>query len=325
MAGNSQRRGAVRKTGSKKGATVGSGGQRRKGLAAKGPTPKAEDRVSHPAARRARAEAKRAEDAKRGTQRLEDLVVGRNPVLEALRAGVPAEQLVVVDLIDLDDRVAEAVSLAADLGIPVRERPRRELDRLAGDVPHQGVVLRIAPFAYADPDDLLAARGAPRAPGLPGAPPLLVALDGITDPHNLGAIARSAAAFGAAGLLLPARRSAGVTAAAWRSSAGAFARLPVATVPNLAQALADAQEAGFFVVGLAGESAESVAGAAAHYRDVPVVIVVGAEGAGLSRLVAERSDTLASIPMPGGFESLNASVAAGIALHTFAAARAELG
>ncbi|MFI0433020.1 MAG: 23S rRNA (guanosine(2251)-2'-O)-methyltransferase RlmB [Candidatus Nanopelagicales bacterium] len=342
MAGNSKRKGAVRKPGSKKGATVGSGGQRRRGLEAKGPTPKASDRVSHPANRRARAAEKAAEKSGRRTggggggrgRAPVDVVVGRNPVVEALRARVPAEELIVLDFVDADDRVTEAVARAQAAGIPVRERPKRELDRLAGDAQHQGLVLRAAPFEYRDPGELVTA-------ALAAAPtPRLVALDGITDPHNLGAIARSAVAFDARGLLVPSRRSASVTAAAWRSSAGAFARLPVAQASNLAQALANAQAEGFFVVGLAGGPAEDGAGArdggaipeagkgrrqivgdvasvAAHFADVPVILVVGSEGEGLSRLVAERADGLAAIGMPGPMESLNASVAAGIALFSF--------
>ena len=345
MAGNSKRKGAVRKPGSKKGATVGSGGQRRRGLEAKGPTPKAADPVSHPANRRARAEQKAAEKggrrggsgagAARGRAPSGDVVVGRNPVVEALRAGVPAQELIVVDFVDADDRITEAVARAQGAGIPVRERPKRELDRLAGDAQHQGLVLRAAPFEYRDPEDLVAlALASARTPRL-------VALDGITDPHNLGAIARSAVAFGAHGLVVPSRRSASVTAAAWRSSAGAFARLPVAQASNLAQALANAQAAGFFVVGLAG-APDGTAGArdggaipeagkgrrqivgdvgsvAQHFADVPVILVVGSEGEGLSRLVTERADGLAAIGMPGPMESLNASVAAGIALFAFTA------
>lgn len=310
MAGNSKRRGAVRKTGSKKGATVGSGGQRRKGLEPKGPTPKAQDRVGHPAARRSRAASQRSETKSRAAgPGAAEVIVGRNPVVEALRAGVPSRELLVMAGLETDDRIAEAVELAGLQQLVVREVPKRELDRRAGDANHQGIVLGAAPFAYAEVDDLIdSARGAATAP-------VLVALDGVTDPHNLGAVARSALAFGAAGVIVPARRSAKVTAVAWRSSAGAFAQLPVALAPNLSRALAQAQEAGFFVLGLAGESGQSIEEAAAHFADVPVVLVVGSEGEGLSRLVGEQADALVRIAMPGGMESLNASVAAGIALY----------
>lgn len=314
MAGNSNRRGAVRKSGSKKGAQVGSGGQRRRGLEPKGPTPKADARTGHPAARRPPSRADKQSQRAAAVRAGGDVVVGRNPVREALRARIPATALVVLDFVDADERIAESVALAADHGVPVRERPRRELDELAGDVPHQGIVLRVAPFAYAEPDDLLV-----KALGSPAR--LLVALDGITDPHNLGAIARSTAAFGGAGILLPARRSAGVTPAAWRASAGAFASVEVAQVTNLARTLAAAQSQGFFVIGLAGDASASITEVAQHFADVPVILAIGAEGDGLSRLLSERSDQLAQIPMPGGFESLNASVAAGIALFTITAAR----
>lgn len=316
MAGNSRRKGAIRKQGSKKGATVGSGGQRRKGLEAKGPTPKAEERTGHPASRRARAQDAAAKKGAANRERPEsEIVAGRNPVVEALRAAVPARELLVMEFVDADERITEAVALAGDQGLAVRELPKRELDRRALDAHHQGIVLVASPFEYAAPEALVADALAA------GRTPVLVALDGVTDPHNLGAIARSALAFGASGLLLPARRSAKVTAVAWRSSAGAFARLPVALTPNLTRGLAAAQEAGFFALGLAGEGAQDLEAAAAHFADVPVVLVVGSEGEGLSRLVAEQADAKVSIPMPGGMESLNASVAAGVALYTLSRTR----
>lgn len=315
MAGNSRRKGAVRKPGSKKGATVGSGGQRRKGLEAKGPTPKAEERTGHPASRRGRSQTATAKGSADRERPEVEMVAGRNPVVEALRAAVPARELMVMEFVDADERIAEAVALAGDRGLVVREVPKRELDRRALDAHHQGVVLVAEPFEYTEPDALIEAARADTTT------PVLVALDGVTDPHNLGAVARSALAFGAAGLLLPARRSAKVTAVAWRSSAGAFARLPVALTPNLTRGLAAAQEAGFFVLGLAGQGAQDLEAAAAHFADVPVVLVVGSEGEGMSRLVAEQADAKVSIPMPGGMESLNASVAAGVALYTLSRTR----
>lgn len=316
MAGNSRRKGAIRKPGSKKGATVGSGGQRRKGLEPKGPTPRAEERTGHPASRRARSQPSAAGTGAATRDRPEsEIVAGRNPVVEALRAAVPARELLVMEFVDADERIAEAVALAGEQGLTVRELPKRDLDRRALDAHHQGIVLLASPFEYTDADELITASLAAASA------PVLVALDGVTDPHNLGAVARSALAFGAHGLLLPARRSAKVTAVAWRSSAGAFARLPVALTPNLTRALAGAQEAGFFVLGLAGEGAQDLEDAAAHFADVPVVLVVGSEGEGLSRLVAEQTDAKVGIPMPGGMESLNASVAAGVALYTLSRAR----
>ncbi len=329
MAGNSQRRGAVRKPGSKKGSTVGSGGQRRRGLEAKGPTPKATERVGHPkskqqsAAERAAAKSASTKGGSasgaaggRPSSPPDNVVVGRNPVVEALRARVPASELLVVAGIDADERVAEAVARAAESEVPVRERPKRDLDRAAGEANHQGLVLHTQPFAYADPMDIIGRR----RPGQSA--PVIVALDGITDPHNLGAIARSALAFGAAGIVVPSRRSAGVTASAWRSSAGAFAHLPVARATNLARTVGQAAEAGYFVVALEGSAQRSIVEVATHFADVPLLLVVGSEGAGVSRLIAERADECARISMPGRAESLNASVAAGIALFAIAQARA---
>jgi 23S rRNA (guanosine2251-2'-O)-methyltransferase len=215
---------------------------------------------------------------------------------------------------DADDRVRAAVKLAADAGLPVLETGKAELDRLTQGAVHQGVALRVRPYSYAHPDDLVALAADA------GQPPLIVALDGVTDPRNLGAIARSAAAFGGHGVVIPARRSAGVTAGAWKASAGTLARLPVAQAPNLARALAAYQQAGLFVVGLDAGGDTPVEDLAV--ADVPVVLVVGSEGRGLSRLVAERCDVVARIHMAAEAESLNAGVAVGIALHAVAAKRA---
>jgi 23S rRNA (guanosine2251-2'-O)-methyltransferase len=214
MAGNSARRGAKRNPGSKKGASVGTGGQRRKGLQGKGPTPKATERTSHPASRRA-ASAKRAESKhptsatrpssrassprSRGTDDAPETVSGRNPVVEALRAKVPASALYIAERIDSDDRVRESLKLAGEARIPVLEAPRGELDRLGGLSPHQGLVLQVPAYEYAHPDDFLTVGGS--------APALVVALDGVTDPRNLGAVLRSTAAFGGHGVVVPARRS----------------------------------------------------------------------------------------------------------------------
>jgi 23S rRNA (guanosine2251-2'-O)-methyltransferase len=242
------------------------------------------------------------------------MVAGRNAVLEALRAGVPAAALYAGPRRDADDRVREAVDLAAAAGVPMVETGRAALDRLTGGSVHQGLALRVRPYSYAAAEDLTERAQAA------GVPALIIALDGVTDPRNLGAVARSVAAFGGHGVLLPARRSARVTAGAWKASAGALARVPVAQVPNLARALAAYQQAGLFVVGLDAGGDTPVADLAV--ADAPLVIVVGSEGRGLSRLVAERCDVLARIPMAADTESLNAGVAAGIALHAVAASRA---
>jgi 23S rRNA (guanosine2251-2'-O)-methyltransferase len=258
--------------------------------------------------------ARGAAGAARGAGSAAEVVAGRNAVLEALRAEVPATALHVGPRLDPDDRIGEAVALAAETGIPVVEAGRAELDRLTGGAAHQGLALRIRPYRYAHPDDLVA-RAAEA-----GEPALIVALDGVTDPRNLGAVARSAAAFGGHGVLIPVRRSAGVTAGAWKASAGALARIRVAQATNLAAALVSYQEAGLFAVGLTADGEAEVGGL--ELADGPVVLVVGSEGRGLSRLAAQRCDVLARIPMPGSGQSLNAGVAAGIALYEVARTRA---
>jgi 23S rRNA (guanosine2251-2'-O)-methyltransferase len=238
--------------------------------------------------------------------------------MEALRAGVPALSLHLATGLERDERVTEIRGLAADLELPVHEVSRSQLDRLTGGGPqaalvHQGVVLQVPPHAYLHPDDLL--RRALEAPE----PALIVALDGVSDPHNLGAIARSAAAFGAHGLLLPQRRAAGVTAAAWKSSAGVLAHLPIARATNLVQALRAAADAGLMLAGLDGRGELDLD--ALELATGPLVLVVGAEGRGLSRLVGETCDVRVRIPLAGQVESLNASVAAGVALAEVARRR----
>ncbi len=239
-----------------------------------------------------------------------EVIGGRNPVVEALRAGVPANVLYVAQRIDSDDRVREAIKIAADRGIALLEVSRDKLDRLTDGGVHQGIGLQIPAYEYAHPSELVErAQDAAEVP-------LIVALDGVTDPRNLGAIARSATAFGAHGLLVPSRRSAGVTAGAWKTSAGTLANLPVARAANLTQTLQAYRESGLFVIGLDG-------GASIDVGDVelaaePLVVVVGSEGKGLSRLVRESCDQVVRIPMNAAAESLNAGVAAGIALYEVA-------
>lgn len=309
MAGNSQRRGAMRKT-SKKGQQKGSGGQVRRGLRGKGPTPKAEDRVYH-AAHKRKLERERRDRGRHEREELE-LVVGRNPVIECLKAKVPGQMLYVVEGTNNDDRLTEAVQLANKRGIPVQEIPRYQMDRMTGNGMHQGIGLQIPAYEYADVEDLI---DQVHNSGMPG---MIVVLDNITDPRNLGAVIRSVAAFGGQGVVIPERRSASVTAVAWRTSAGTAARLPVARATNLVRTLQRFQKAGYQVVGLdAGGD---------HTLDTydgtdNVVIVVGSEGKGISRLVRETCDTIMSVPMTDWVESLNASVAAGVVLSEFARQR----
>jgi 23S rRNA (guanosine2251-2'-O)-methyltransferase len=338
----------------------GTGGYGKRKLEGRGPTPPAEKRPGHPAQRRAAADAKKAAQGtgesgkasrsgpggrtasgrttagrtgagRSGAARqpgrdgqvpstrgagtgAAELVVGRNSVIEALHARVPATALHVGPRLDDDERIGQAVMLAADLGIPVVEAGRAELDRFTGGAIHQGIALRIRRYSYADPDDLV------QAAHDQDVPPLIVALDGVTDPRNLGAVARSVAAFGGHGILVPSRRSAGVSAGAWKASAGALARVRVAQTANLTRALTSYQENGLFVAGLDAGGSEDIGQLA--LADSPLVLVVGSEGKGLSRLVAQHCDVVARIPITGQAESLNAGIAASIALYAVARARA---
>ncbi len=313
-----------------KGPTKGTGGHGRKSLEGRGPTPKAEDRAWHPAGKRkAAAErytaaggkakpagrgqgANRAPKAKAGDET--ENVTGRNSVLEALRAKIPATALYIAQRVEMDDRIKEMLVIARNREIPVMEVTRPELDRMAGfDGVHQGVALKVPPYEYAHPQDLL--ERTLRA----GQAPLFLALDGVTDPRNLGAIIRSTAAFGGHGVIVPQRRSAGMNSAAWKTSAGAAARIPVAIAANLTTTLKEFKKQGVFVLGLDGEG--DVALPTLELADRPIMIVVGSEGKGLSRLVAETCDQLVSIPISSATESLNAGIAASVALYQVAILR----
>jgi 23S rRNA (guanosine2251-2'-O)-methyltransferase len=314
-------RGGVTKKGKPR---PGTGGYGKRRLEGKGPTPPAHMRPGHPAQRRSAQQAAAAArpdqggragqpDAASKPRRTDgpEMVAGRNAVLEALRAHVPGTALYLAHRTEPDDRIRAAVKLAADTGLAVLETGRTELDRLTQGAVHQGLALRVRPYQYAHPDDLVIR--ATDAAQLP----LIVALDGVTDPRNLGAIVRSVAAFGGHGVLIPGRRTAAVTAGAWKASAGTLARTPVAQAANLARTLANYQQAGLFTVGLAASGGTDIGDL--EIADSPLVLVVGSEGKGLSRVVTEQCDLLVRIPIAA--ESLNASVAAGIALHEVARRR----
>ena len=241
-----------------------------------------------------------------------ETVSGRNPVVESLRAKVPAMALYVALGNDNDERMTEALAIAGKAGISILEMSRAQMDKMTGGIVHQGIALQVPPYSYEHPDDLLA-----RA--LESPTPLIVALDGVTDPRNLGAVVRSAAAFGAQGVLIPERRSAGMTAAAWRTSAGAAARMPVARCTNLARTLGAYKAAGMFAVGLAAGGSVSLDDL--EVATSPLVIVVGSEGAGLGRLVEESCDLTVSIPISERTESLNAGIAAAVTLAEVARRR----
>lgn len=307
MAGNSNRRGAVRRSG-KGNPTAGSGGRVRRGLEGKGPTPRAEDRPNHKAFKqKKRSERSTAAKPKRRAGADSEWIAGRNSVVEALRARMPVSAVYVAEGTERDGRMREVFSMAADRGISLLEVGRQELDRLTGGAVHQGLAARVPAYEYAHPDDLLA-RAAEQ-----GEPALIVALDSVTDPRNLGAVVRSAAGFGAHGVVVPERRAAGMTASAWKTSAGAAARVPVAQAVNLTRQLKAYQEAGCMVVGLAADGEVDLG--SFELADGPLVIVVGSEGKGLSRLVAQTCDQRVAIPMASSLESLNAGVAASIVLY----------
>ena len=321
MAGNSQRKGSVRKSG--KGPTVGSGGNVRRGLEGKGPTPPAKDRPYH----KAHKDAKRAERTERAgggrpvrrAAKSSDAewVAGRNSVVEVLTAGIPVVGVYVAEGAERDGRLRDAFKMAAEHGYPLLEVTRAELDRMTGGAVHQGLAARLPSYEYAHADDLL------RRASDAGEKPLIVALDSVTDPRNLGAVVRSASGFGAHGVLIPERRAAGMTAAAWKSSAGAAARIPVAQTVNLVRQLKALQADGCMVVGLAADGDISLPElvAADGLATGPLVVVVGSEGKGLGRLVTETCDQLVSIPMANQLESLNAGVAASVTLYAIAQAR----
>lgn len=297
-------------------ARKGTGGHGRRALAGKGPTPKAEDRVYHKAYKAKQERLKRAAQQQARKKKKEhgsDMVAGRNSVLEALREGIPATTLYVARRIDADERVRDIIEAASDRGIPMLEAGKPDLDRITDGAIHQGVALQIPPYEYSHPDDLLAlARDRAEHP-------LVVALDGITDPRNLGAIVRSTAAFGGHGVIITERRAAAMTAVAWKTSAGAASRIPVAQVVNLSRAIDDLKKNGVFVLGL--DMGGDVQLPKLELAREPVCLVVGSEGKGLSRLVREKCDQIVSIPISASTESLNAGVAAGVALYEVARTR----
>lgn len=247
---------------------------------------------------------------------MSDLLIGIHPVREALRAGTRPLHYVALSRERRDARLRELLRLARERGVPVRFESAAGLDRLAGSPRHQGVVAAPAEKELLAVADLLR----PAAPT--PAPTLLVALDGVEDPHNLGAILRSAAAAGADGVILPARRAAPLNATAARAAAGALEYLRVAQATNLAAALEEAKAAGFWSVGLAAEAPRRL-------WDLdfssPILLVIGGEGRGLRPLIRARCDFLAGIPMRAGVASLNASAAAAVALFEIVRRRTEAG
>lgn len=239
---------------------------------------------------------------KSGETGMEETIAGRNPVCEALRAGRPVNKIYLARGLK-PATVAEITGLARERRVPVQKVDKQYLDRLVPGTAHQGIVARVAPHAYAELDDILAAAR--------GDDPLLVLLDEVTDPHNLGAIIRTAEAAGAHGVVIPRRRAAAVTPAVVKASAGAIEFVPVARVGNLAVTIDALKEKGIWVVGADASARQTIWDAP---LDGPLALVVGGEDKGLGRLVREKCDLLVKLPMAGRVNSLNASVAAALVL-----------
>ncbi len=233
---------------------------------------------------------------------MEQIVIGRNPVCEALRAGRAINKIYLARGMK-SAATADIINLAREKQVPVQNVDKQFLDRLAPGTVHQGVIAQAAPYAYVELEDILAA--------VKDADPLLVLLDEVTDPHNLGAVIRSADAAGAHGVIIPRRRAAAVTSVVVKSSAGAVEFLPVARVGNIARTIELLKERGIWVVGAHPDAPQLVWDAP---LTGPLAIVIGGEDKGLGRLVREKCDMLVKLPMAGRVNSLNASVAAALVL-----------
>jgi 23S rRNA (guanosine2251-2'-O)-methyltransferase len=225
------------------------------------------------------------------------ILSGINPILESLKSGRPLNRILIAKGAG-GPRVQQIIELARQAPVPVRFEERASLDRLAGTPAHQGVIAMGASQKYADLDDVMGA-------------PLLVVLDGVEDPHNLGAVARTAHAAGAGAIVIPERRAAGLTDVTAKAAAGALAHLPVARATNINRALEALKERGYWIYGLDERGAEDYDKVA---YNAPTVLVFGGEGKGLHEQVRKHCDVLVRIPMQGQIPSLNVSVAAGIVL-----------
>lgn len=244
----------------------------------------------------------------------DEFVYGINPVMEALRGKRRAFELFIVAH-EKERRVEKIVTLAAERGVPVRRRERDDLVRLCGTQHHQGVALRMEAFAYTDLDEIVTIWRKSSEPGL------LLVLDSIQDPHNLGALVRSAACAGAHGVVIPRDRAAGVTATVEKASAGAVETIPVAQVTNLVQALQRLKDEGFWIYGTSDEASDSIY---SQRMTGNIAIVIGSEGEGVRPLVRKSCDAMVSIPLKGGVNSLNASVAGGIVLFEIVRQRMQV-
>ncbi|WP_166246027.1 23S rRNA (guanosine(2251)-2'-O)-methyltransferase RlmB [Paenibacillus turpanensis] len=238
----------------------------------------------------------------------EEFVAGKHPVMEALRSGRSVNKIWVADQGGggKPGGATPIIAEAKKLGVLVQFVDKRKLDSLVPGVQHQGVVAQVAPYAYAELDQIVAAARAE------GQTPFLLILDEIEDPHNLGSILRTADCTGVHGVIIPKRRSVGVTVTVSKISAGAAAYVPVAKVTNIAQTIEELKEQGFWVAGTDVTAKQSV-----HQADftMPLALVIGNEHKGVSRLVRDKCDFLVKLPMVGHVDSLNASVAAGVLMY----------
>lgn len=240
----------------------------------------------------------------------ENMLVGRNPIREALRSGAPVEKLIVAEG-DLSGAARDIIALAREKGVIVQRVDRTRLDYIYPA--HQGMIAYVAQAEYHTVDEML------NLARENGEDPFLVILDGVTDPHNLGAIIRSAECAGAHGVIIPERRASGLTPTAAKASAGAMAYMMVARVPNINRTIDELKQRGVWICAAALE------GENAMRADLtgPIALVVGSEGDGVSRLTLEKCDRRITLPMKGHIDSLNASVAAGILLYEVMRARLE--
>ena len=249
--------------------------------------------------------AEKRQDWKERQEASDGIIEGRNAVTEALLAGTPIDKVYLARG-ETDAALGHIAAKARERGIAVVDCDRRKLDNMSVTHSHQGVIAVAAVREYAEVEDIL------KAAADRGEPPLIVVCDELSDPHNLGAVIRTAECAGAHGVIIPKRRSAGLTAVVAKTSAGAVSYVPVARVANLTACLKELKEAGVWVFGTAADADRAI-----YDADLkgPAAIVIGSEGNGMSRLVAENCDFLVSIPMKGQLNSLNASAAAAILLY----------
>ncbi len=236
---------------------------------------------------------------------MSDYLYGRHAILEALRAGHPIEQILIAQGVHTRGALNELIALAHSAGVRVRQVPRAELDRIAQH--HQGILAEIEEFRYAELDELLAVGRKRREPTF------LLMLDSVQDPQNLGTLLRTAEAVGVHGVVLAEHRAAGITPAVVKSSAGAVAHLKIARVTNLSRTIEELKRNNVWVIGI-----ENVSNAEPYSKadfTIPLTLVLGSEGGGLGRLVAEKCDFLVRLPMWGKIESLNVAVAGSIVLY----------